>query len=402
MRSFILFTICFPFTLICGLSAQNKYPIVLVHGFMGWGKNEMGNYKYWGGNYDLEQAFKDQGFEVYVASVGPISSNWDRAVELFYQIKGGQVNYGKRHSEKFGLIQKPNGKLYTGLYPQWDEAHPIHLLGHSMGGQTVRMLDYLLRTSIVDSSNTVEESDFLGEAHNGWIHSITSVSSPHNGSTLSNFVKSGIPFLQDFIAIAAVVGNSFYDFDLEQWGFNRNKEESWGDYFNRMKEHPAWGTKNIIAWDASIEGAKELNTICTANPNVYYFSYVTSNTVLDSTSGRHVPHQSMSFIIRANARLMGSKKAYFADGSETDSTWFENDGIVNKSSMYGPTTGTNGPDPIATYRDGDLLIPGQWYVMGEYQSDHRKFIGHSLSVAEFNSIKTVYIDHLKLLQALPE
>ena len=98
MRSFILFTICFPFTLICGLSAQNKYPIVLVHGFMGWGKNEMGNYKYWGGNYDLEQAFKDQGFEVYVASVGPISSNWDRAVELFYQIKGGQVNYGKRHS----------------------------------------------------------------------------------------------------------------------------------------------------------------------------------------------------------------------------------------------------------------------------------------------------------------
>ena len=72
---------------------------------------------------------------------------------MFYQIKGGQVNYGKGHSEKFDLIQKPNGKLYTGLYPQWNEAHPIHLLGHSMGGQTVRMLDYLLRTSIVDSSN---------------------------------------------------------------------------------------------------------------------------------------------------------------------------------------------------------------------------------------------------------
>ena len=36
---------------------------------------------------------------------------------------------------------------------------------------------------------------------------------------------------------------------------------------------------------------------------------------------------------------MGMKKAYFEDGTSTDSTWFENDGIVNKKSMYGPTTG---------------------------------------------------------------
>ena len=70
--------------------------------------------------------------------------------------------------------------------------------------------------------------------------------------------------------------------------------------------------------------------------------------------------------------------------------------------MYGPTTDTNGPDPIAIYREEDLLIPGQWYVMGEYQSDHRKFIGHSLDNEEFDSIKSVFIDHLKLLQSLPE
>ena len=90
--------------------AQNRYPIVLVHGFMGWGKEEMGSYRYWGGKYDLEQELKNEGFEVYVASVGPVSSNWDRAVELYYQIKGGQIDFGKGHSEKFGLIQKPEGK----------------------------------------------------------------------------------------------------------------------------------------------------------------------------------------------------------------------------------------------------------------------------------------------------
>jgi triacylglycerol lipase len=27
--------------------------------------------------------------QVMTAAVGPISSNWDRAVELYYQIKGG-------------------------------------------------------------------------------------------------------------------------------------------------------------------------------------------------------------------------------------------------------------------------------------------------------------------------
>ena len=382
--------------------AQNKYPIILVHGFMGWGREEMGTYRYWGGKDDLEQYLRDEGFTVYTANVGPVSSNWDRAVELYYQIKGGQVDYGKAHSELYGLIRKPERKKYPGLYPQWDEEHPVHLIGHSMGGQTVRMLDYLLRTAIVDSSGVPENSDLLGGTNSGWIKSITSISTPHNGTTLSDIVTTGIPFLQDFIAVGAVVGNSFYNFDLEQWGFKRTDNESWGDYFRRMREHPAWGTKNIVAWDVSVEGARQINTVCTANQDVYSFSFVTSNTVLDSSSGRHVPDKGMSFIIRANARLIGMKKAFYADGSATDSTWFENDGIVNKISMYGPTSGTNGPDPIAMYRENELLIPGQWYVMGEYQSDHRKFVGHSINQSELDSLKIIYSRHMALLWTLPE
>ena len=381
---------------------QNKHPIILVHGFMGWGREEMGSYRYWGGKYDMEQELKNKGFDVYTADVGPVSSNWDRAVELYYQIKGGQVDYGKKHSEKYGLIQKPNGKEYKGLYPSWDQDNPVHLVGHSMGGQTIRMLEYLLKTSISDSSSKVEESKFLGGINEGWVNSITTISTPHNGTTLSDIVTSGIPFLQDFIALAAVVGNSFYSFDLEQWGFKRINKETWGNYFSRMRTHQAWGTKNIVSWDVSVEGARELNSICIANPNIYYFSYVTSNTLLDPTSNRHVPEKSMSYIIRANARLMGMKKAYYDDGLETDSTWFENDGIVNKKSMYGPTTGTNGPDPIGNYRKDDFLIPGQWYVMGEYKSDHRKFIGHSLNREEFDKLIEIYAAQLSLIWTLPK
>jgi len=380
---------------------QNQHPIILVHGFMGWGRDEMGSYRYWGGKNDIENELIKNGFEVYTSNVGPVSSNWDRAVELFYQIKGGQVDYGRGHSKSFGLIQKPKGKVYKGIYPQWDEANPIHFIGHSTGGQTIRMLDYLLRTSIADERNIKEKSDLLGNVHNNWIKSITGISAPHNGTTLSDIVTSGIPFLQNFIAVAAVSGNSFYSFDLNQWGFRRNTKETWGKYFKRIQKHPAWGTKNIISWDLSVQGARDLNTLCTANPDIYYFSFVTSNTVLDSTSGRYIPDKSMSFIIRANSRLMGMKKAYFSDGSETDSTWFENDGIVNKISMYGPTTGSNGQDPITIYRKDELLITGQWYVMGEYQSDHKRFVGHNINQNEFDSLITIYKNHAELLWSLP-
>ncbi|HIM73978.1 MAG TPA: lipase [Candidatus Marinimicrobia bacterium] len=382
--------------------AQNKHPIILVHGFMGWGREEMGSYRYWGGKFDLERYLIDEGYTVFTTSVGPVSSNWDRAVELYYQIKGGQVDYGKTHSELFGLVRKPVGKKYTGLYPEWDNEHPVHLIGHSMGGQTVRMLEYLLRSTIVDSSGMKEESKLMGRSNLGWIKSITSISTPHNGTTLSDIVTTAIPFLQDFIAVAAVVGNSFYSFDLEHWGFKMGKDELWSNYFRRMRKHPAWGTKNIVAWDASVEGARQMNTFCIANPDIYYFSYVTSSTVLDSSSGRHIPDENMTFIIRAHARLIGMKKAFYNDGSSTDSTWFENDGIVSKISMYGPTTGMNGPDPIAIYHENELLIPGQWYVIGEYKSDHRKFIGHGATPTEQDSIKILFSDHMSLLWTLPE
>lgn len=43
-----------------------------------------------------------RGYEVYTATVGPIVSNWDRACELYAYIKGGRVDYGKIHSEKYG------------------------------------------------------------------------------------------------------------------------------------------------------------------------------------------------------------------------------------------------------------------------------------------------------------
>jgi triacylglycerol lipase len=386
------------------IKANNNYPIVLIHGFIGWGPEEMGGYNYWGGNYDYVEYLDSLGYEVYNVSVGPISSNWDCAVEAYYKIKGGQVDYGKRHSTQYGIIQKPSSKKWPGLYPEWDADHPIHIIGHSMGGQTARRLQYLLETEIyVDSARIIpESSDLLGQNHQNWIRSITTMSSPHNGTTLSDIITKSVPFLQDFIGLAAVIGNRFYSFDLEQWGFKKNSEESLSRYFTRIRNHPAWATNNFSSWDMSLEGARQLNTVAVANKNIFYFSFATSNTHLAPLSGKHVPNHDMSLILRPNARAMGKQIDYWADSTSTDSTWFENDGIVNTISMIGPTTGLNGSDPIIEYQVNKVFVPGSWYYMGKLTMDHRTLMGHGdISNEVLNNILLLFKEHADRLYALP-
>ncbi|MGE5621536.1 MAG: hypothetical protein ACM3WS_00050, partial [Bacillota bacterium] len=100
--------------------AANNYPVILVHGFLGFGPDELqgSGFKYWGGFNDIEAHMQSYNgtHTVRTASVGPVSSNWDRAVELYYQIKGGCADYGARRTAQFaayGKIQKPAGKCWA-------------------------------------------------------------------------------------------------------------------------------------------------------------------------------------------------------------------------------------------------------------------------------------------------
>ena len=396
-----IISVTFLFSILLG---QNDFPIVLIHGFFGWGDDEMGNYSYWGGHNNLQKTLEDNGYRVFNVSVGPISSNWDRAIEVYYQLKGGQVDYGYGHSKKYGLIQKPIDKVYKGLYPEWDKDHPVHLIGHSMGGQTARMLQYLLEAEVFEdaSDKNKEKSKLLGESNRGWISSVTSLATPHDGSTLADIVTKTFPFVQYFIGLAGVVGTNFYNFDLSQWNLIRGPDETWSSYVSRMRTHKAWDTKNISAWDLSLEGAAELNSYLNASPDIYYFSFVFSATSKDELTGYHLPNKDVFLLIRSRAKLLGSKIVFKSDGSETDSTWWENDGIVNVRSMKGPTSGQNGPDPIVPFVKSDPLMQGQWYSFDKINLDHYQSVGHMLSKEKRKMLDTIYINHAKLLLSLPK
>ena len=353
-----------------------KPPIFLLHGFMGWGKDELGEFNYWGGHNDIETSLIKEGYNVFTLSVGPVSSNWDRACEAYYQIIGGSVDYGYAHSKKYNLIQKPKNKDFDGLYPEWNENNPIHIIAHSQGGQTARMLEYLLKEQL-----TNEESNLLNNNHIGWIKSITTISTPHNGTTLSPIVTNIFPFIQSFIIGIGMISKiniieESYNFDLDQWGFEKQKNENLIKYINRMKQSPISKSKNFSSWDLSIEGSNEFNEIYATDSLTYYFSYSTTNK--KNRQGIQMRNKILSYMI--------------SNLGDYNDDWRENDGLVNTISMKGPDGS----------RREKFEIPktGVWQHMGKIYYDHHEVIGHGLNLSEFNELQVIYSKQCSLIYEL--
>ena len=75
------------------------------------------------------------------------------------------------------------------------EIHKVHLIGHSMGGETIRLLAQLLEEGSKDEIQATginTNSLFKGGQH--WIESITTISTPHDGSQEDERIQK---YLQD-------------------------------------------------------------------------------------------------------------------------------------------------------------------------------------------------------------
>jgi len=62
---------------------------VLVSGFSGWGEAIFGTINYWGGFGDIPTALLQARYTVIVVRIGPLSSNWERACEVYRQLSSG-------------------------------------------------------------------------------------------------------------------------------------------------------------------------------------------------------------------------------------------------------------------------------------------------------------------------
>lgn len=104
----------------------------------------------------------------------PVSSLHDRACDLFYQLIGGRTDYGVEHSERCGHARWGRHHERPLLPPgfAWSASSPIHLLGHSLGGNTCRFLQQLLADIFFVGHDTSAD----------WIKSVTCIATPLNGS----------------------------------------------------------------------------------------------------------------------------------------------------------------------------------------------------------------------------
>ena len=382
------------YVIICLLlampGANTKHPVVFIHGFLGWGEDEMLGYRYWGGYNDILAHLRSKGYNVHCASVGPISSNHDRAIEAYYQIKGGSLDYGVQHSQEFNLVRKP-GIEYDGLFPDWGPDNPIHIIAHSQGGQTARVLEYLL-----NNTNQHETSDLLRNEHSGWIKSITTISTPHEGTQLASMMVQSIPFIQSLSGLTYLASSdqitSIYDFNLYQWqDLDIRSDEPFLDYLSRLMNHPISESKNFCSWDLSPAGAVSINTYAAPYNETAYFSYSTSSTAPVSNNGKHFPSSITSLDLWPSSMVMG----YY--NSDKDTVWNENDGIVNTWSMAGPRTPANIWEGLIVPYNKNMQQTGVWQDMGKVTSDHHAIIGHGLKAWPRDSLYLFYEKHIRIL-----
>jgi len=377
---------------------RNTAPIALLGGFTVWGREEAFGFPYWGGaRGDIQEDLKARGFETVTVAVGPLASNWDRACEAYAILKGGRVDYGQAHAQRHGHARF--GRTYPGLLPRWGEAGTkLHIIAHSQGGQTARLLVHLLAEGDA-AERAVTPGHALCPLFQGgrdWVLSVTTLATPHNGTSLALRHQGLVGPAQKLLLLLASLGKRnerpLYDFKLDHWGLARKPRESFPDQAKRIFGSPLWnGTRDFSAWDLGPDGARELNAWVKTQPGTFYFAWSTAKTQEDG-QGRQVPRPRMTPLWIQGSRFMGSTLRREADKVQVDASWFRNDGVVNTCSMAGPST-----EAILPFRGTPAR--GAWNDMGILEGwDHSEILGigpeHGAEVLDFHARWATFLGSL--------
>lgn len=367
---------------------SNKYPVVLVHGFSSSGRKPDGKKQQWGQDMgDLQNELIKKGYNVMTAQVSPFSSNWHRACELYSYIKGGKIDYGQVTADKYGHGRY--GRECKGLYPQWSKEYPIHIIAHSQGGQTSRMLAHLLnKGSMTETKSNNEKLSPLFEGNNsGMIYSITTLATPHDGTTMVDFdVAKKLLGLSNAQAFALLAGSKLptpWDCQLEHWGFEKKKGESLGDWFKRVKEQVKEKDSAFAPYDMCIEGATEFNKKVVEDPNIYYMSYACQITVKNIDKNGKVSYG----IKKGAAGFMTSVAAKLISIQNMYPVYAHNDGVVNTYSSTGPKLGRTKKciKDVYVQNSVDEIEKGIWNCFGVIRNvEHNQIQGSKTNTENLN------------------
>ena len=368
-------------------------PVVFVHGLFGWGQRDkiFRIMPYWGMTTgSLPDYLATKGYETYAASVGPLSSAWDRACELYAQLVGARTDYGVKHAQDFGH-ERYGIDYETPLFDGWGTKRAVNLVGHSFGGATTRLFLEILTNGCPEEvaaakAAGVEPSPFFLGGKGDWVHSLTAIAAPHNGTTFieanSDFTKLAADLTT---AAAKALGLSslkgVYDFQLDQFGIRKDDNETFAQALDRVLKSDFLSHNDNAFLDLTIDKSLEINKGIEIQPNVYYFSYAGDQTSTDPLTGNHyptvsaIPSNGMCALMMPGSVNMGKYyDKYTAGGIYIDKSWRPNDGMVNTVSECLKRDGTQGWVNYDGYSD-ITFHPGIWYVMPVTRADHMQFVG---------------------------
>ncbi len=377
------------------MNCKNQYPFIFVHGMFGWG-SAVGIDKivpYWGATAgNLMKYLEDSGYDCRSASVGPVSSAWDCACELYAQLMGTTVDYGVAHSKQFS--HERFGRTYTKPIIDGFGKTKIHLIGHSHGGQVVRLLAHLLTYGDDTEREATDNDDLSGLFTGGkehWISSVTSICAPNNGTTLYYIAdKAGIvqPVGRAADFAIGVIGRTFLherlvDYQLEQYGLTplrgKKKADKLITAMNRMRDND----DNVLT-DLSFKGAYELNEKITISNNINYFCYTSNGITADGRKSANIKFPFLKPLGRLISNEDLPEEQY---GLVFDDSWRDNDGLVNTPSGRNPIN-----EPAKEY-DGNIE-PGIWNIMPVLTGDHGQAAG---LFANKNKLRDFYTSLAKML-----
>lgn len=353
-------------------------PIVLVHGIFGFGKGRLGGLSYFAG------AEKKDG-HVLVPDLGSLTSVHDRARELFYYLKGGQVDYGEEHSRIYGHSQF--GKVYEqGHYPLWDEHHPIHFVGHSAGAQVIRVLQQMLADKAFKGYENTSSEDWvlsvtsLSGALNGTTRAYLDGMQPEDGSSLKSicllqFCRIGV-IVYDWFNVSLL--KNYYNFGFDHFEMGWRKTGISGLVDLLLGNSGPFASGDWILPDLTLQGSLKLNSSLRTFPNTFYFSYATKRT--KKIFGITVPSGVLGIHPLLFIRVLQMCQWRFPSDvpppykGYRDEDWEDNDGALNTISMTHPRIPIEHPSHfVVDDADCHPMQPGIWYYK-IVEGDHILFI----------------------------
>ncbi|XP_057984950.1 uncharacterized protein LOC110662637 isoform X2 [Hevea brasiliensis] len=306
------------------------------------------------------------------------------ARELFYYLKGGQVDYGEEHSKACGHSQF--GRIYEqGHYPKWDEDHPIHFVGHSAGAQVVRVLQQMLADKAFKGYENTSEN---------WVLSLTSLSGAFNGTTRTYFdgmqpedgrtmkpicllqiLRLGV-IIYDWLDIRML--KDYYNFGFDHFNMSRKQMGILGLLDCLLGNTGPFATGDWILPDLTIQGSMQLNCHLQTFPTTYYFSYATKRT--RKIMGVTVPSSILGIHPLLFIRVLQMSQWCFPPDVSPpykgyrDEDWQDNDGALNTISTTHPRIPIEHPScSFANDSECLPLQPGIWYYK-IVEADHIFFI----------------------------